>query len=71
MVCVKEFITKLLTFVVMTGIGAIIFVIYALLAHYFETVFDVLFIVFVCYVAGWLTTNIAKEIKTSRKGGAK
>lgn len=71
MVCVKEFIAKLLTFVVMTGVGAIIFVIYALLSHYFETVFDVLFIVVVSYVAGWLATNIAKEIKTSRKGGAK
>lgn len=71
MVCVKEFIAKLLTFVVMTGVGAIIFVIYALLAHYFETVVDVVFVVVVCYIAGWLATNIAKEIKTSRKGGAK
>lgn len=71
MVCVKELIAKLLTFVVMTGVGAIIFVIYALLAHYFETVVDVVFIVVVCYIAGWLATNIAKEIKTSRKDVAK
>ncbi|WP_214780808.1 hypothetical protein [Exiguobacterium sp. s22] len=67
----KEFIAKLLTFVVMTGVGAIIFVIYALLALYFETVVDVVFVVSMCYVVGWLATNIAKEIKTSRKGGAK
>ena len=71
MVCVKEFIAKLLTFVVMTGVGAIIMLIYGLLSYYFETVVDVVFVVVVCYIAGWLATNIAKEIKTSRKGGAK
>lgn len=70
MVRVKEFIAKLLTFVVMTGVGAIIFVIYALLAHYFETVVDVVFVVVVCYIAGWLATSIAKDVK-QRKGGAK
>lgn len=66
----KEFIAKLLTFVVMTGVGAIIFVIYALLAHYFETVVDVLFLVAMCYVVGWLATSLAKDVK-QRKGGAK
>ena len=70
MVCVKELIAKLLTFVVMTGVGAIIFVIYALLAHYFETVVDVVFVVSMCYVVGWLATSLAKDIK-QRKGGAK
>lgn len=64
----KEFIAKLLTFVVMTGVGAIIFVIYALLAHYFETVVDVLFLVAMCYVVGWLVTSLAKDVK-QRKGG--
>lgn len=67
----KEFIAKLLTFVVMTGVGAIIFIIYALLAHYFETVFGVLSFVVISYLVGWVATNVAKEIKTSRKGGAK
>ena len=66
----KELIAKLLTFVVMTGIGAIIFGIYTLLAHYFETVFDVLFVVAVFYLVGWLVTSVIKDIK-QRKGGAK
>ena len=70
MVCVKEFIAKLLTFVVMTGVGATIFVIYAFLAHYFETVFGVLSFIAVSYLVGWVVTNLVKDIK-QRKGGAK
>jgi len=66
---VKEFIAKLLTFVVMTGVGAIIFVIYALLAHYFETVFGVLSFIVISYLVGWVATSIVKDIK-QRKGGA-
>lgn len=66
----KEFIAKLLTFVVMTGVGAIIFVIYALLAHYFETVFGVLSFVAISYLVGWVATSLVKDIK-QRKGGAK
>lgn len=75
MVCVKELLSKILAGVVFTAIGAIIFLVFTLAAHYLPIYFDSILnwtlVVAVFWFTGFLVNEIYHEIKKSRKGGAK